>query len=424
MPSSIHRMIIPIALCALLICPLVPHAANQKNELTFLHYWTGGMNGGVQEMVNAYNTDNPQHTVRATEFEHESFKVAINGMLASDTPPDFFSYWAGARVQTLVDRGLLTPIDSIWDGELTKTFPSTIADACTYNGKKYAIPITQHYVAFFYNKHIFKKLNLIPPRTWSEFLTLCTQIQKAGITPIALGARERWPAQFWFDYLLLRTAGPAYQKKLMAGEAAYTEPELVTVFEEWAKLLKAGYFNTAPNTLDWAEAAQLVHSGEAAMTLMGTWVMGLFDTHLRWKQETDYDFFRFPLMHDNVPITAVGPIDVLVAPHTVQVDHIQKPLSYFTNPGPQMLMSRGSGALSPSRAIPPSFYTNMQQRILSAILDSQHWSFSYDLAAPPEIAEAGLELFKQFIAAPDTYPQLLSTIETEVALYFKQLHTH
>jgi multiple sugar transport system substrate-binding protein/raffinose/stachyose/melibiose transport system substrate-binding protein len=48
-----------------------------------------------------------------------------------------------------------------------------------------------------------------------------------------LGSRERWPAQFWFDYLLLRTAGPKYRAELMAGEKSYTDPEVVRVMEMW-----------------------------------------------------------------------------------------------------------------------------------------------------------------------------------------------
>ena len=57
--------------------------------------------------------------------------------------------------------------------------------------------------------------------------------------PISLGSMNRWPAQFWFDYLLLRTAGPEYRAKLMAGEAAYTDPEVVRAMELWAELANA-----------------------------------------------------------------------------------------------------------------------------------------------------------------------------------------
>ena len=53
---------------------------------------------------------------------------------------------------------------------------------------------------------------------------------------------NRWPAQFWFDYLLLRTAGPEYRASLMAGEASYTDDEVQRAMQLWKDLVDAGYF--------------------------------------------------------------------------------------------------------------------------------------------------------------------------------------
>ncbi len=56
----------------------------------------------------------------------------------------------------------------------------------------------------------------------------------------------------------------------MDGEASYTDPEVIKAFEMWKECLDKGYFNDDPNAYDWAEAATMVGTGEAAMTLMGT----------------------------------------------------------------------------------------------------------------------------------------------------------
>ena len=67
----------------------------------------------------------------------------------------------------------------------------------------------------FYNKSVFSKAGInTMPRTWDEFLSLCAKLKSRGITPIALGSKNRWPAQFWFDYLILRTVGPDYRHNL------------------------------------------------------------------------------------------------------------------------------------------------------------------------------------------------------------------
>ena len=205
----------------------------------------------------------------------------------------------------------------------------------------------------------------------------------------------------------------------MRGEASYGDPEVAEAFCQWRQLLEAGYFNSTPSLLNWAEAASLVQSGKAAMTLTGTWVIGLFNASQDWKQGRDYDFFRFPVMSKDVPMTALGPIDVMVVARNGRPEMAGRALVHFSDPGPQMEMSRGSGAVSPSLAIPPSFYSPMQARILGIIRETPHWAFNYDLATPPEVAELGLETFKLFVDQPGDVRELLPRLAEQTRLAFE-----
>lgn len=418
--SSLKTTIAATLIVALFSLSSSPYSwAEDSDTLIFLHYWTGTLSGGIDEMAQTFNQDNPDTKVKPTGFEHESFKVGINVMLSSGTPPDMFSYWAGAKVRDLVDYNHLATIDDVWDkAKLNRIFPPAVAQACTYYSHKYALPLTQHYVGFFYNKGIFNRHNIAPPTTWDEFLGVCRSLKASGVPPISLGSRERWPAQFWFDYLLLKTAGPEFRNALMEGRASYTDPKVKKAFTIWKDLLNLGYFNTSPNQLNWSEAAKQVYSGKAAMTLMGTWIIGLYDGKLGWKQEEDYDFFPFPVMDETVPQTSLGPIDAIVVPRKGNPEKVKKALAFFSTPGPQMEMSLGSGALSPSMEIPQSFYTPLQQRILDVIRATPNWAFNYDLATPPAVAEHGLDGLKQFINTPDNYEQILTDIERKTRTAF------
>jgi multiple sugar transport system substrate-binding protein/raffinose/stachyose/melibiose transport system substrate-binding protein len=394
----------------MVLIPLIPQKAftQAPEETIFLHYWTGSLSGGINEMVTVFNNKYPKHHVRATGFEHESFKIGIKVMLAGGNPPDLFSYWAGARIQSLVDQNYLSPIDDLWEkAKMDERFPASVANACTYNDQKYAIPVTQHFAAFFYNKKIFKANNIAIPKTWADFITVCTKLKSKGIAPIALGSRERWPAQFWFDYIMLRTAGPEYRHKLMTHKASYNDPEVVNAFTIWKEVLDQGYFIKNPNVFDWAAAAKKVYHGEAAMTLMGTWIIGFFDNKLGWKQDIDYDFFPFPVLDPNVPTVAVGPIDAIVIPRKGKLGAAKKTMEYFTDIEPQKEMSKGSGALAPNKLIPSSFYSKLQQRILKTVRTTPYWAFNYDLATTPLIAEIGLDCFVRFLDQPGDYKKIL-----------------
>ncbi len=421
--KKISWPIISVITIYMVLTVLIPQKAfsNEPEEIIFLHYWTGSLSGGINEMVTVFNNKYPEFHVRATGFEHESFKIGIKVMLAGGNPPDLFSYWAGARIQSLVDKDYLSPIGDLWEkAKMDERFPTSVANACTYNNQKYAIPVTQHFAAFFYNKKIFTDNDITPPKTWAEFMAVCKKLIKKGIAPIALGARERWPAQFWFDYILLRTAGPEYRHRLMIEKASYNDSEVVNVFSIWKEVLDRGYFISNPNVFDWAAAAKKVYHGEAAMTLMGTWIIGFFDNKLGWKQDIDYDFFPFPAIDPNVPSVSVGPIDAIVIPKKGQLGAAKKTMEYFTDIEPQKEMSKGSGALAPYIQIPSSFYSKLQQRILKTIRETPHWAFNYDLATRPVVAEVGLDCFVRFLEHPGDYKKILNETDKKTKQVIKE----
>jgi len=415
---NLSAAIARVTLCVLLACAAAvtsSPAQDQAPEVNLLHYWTGSFSGGIADLVQAYNDKNPTVRVAASGMEHESFKVGIKGMLHESKAPDIFSYWAGARVQSLVEAGQLAPIDDIWERSgMDSLFTQAVAAACTYQGRKYAIPVTQHYVALFFNTKIFANLGLEPPRTWEEFLVVCGRLKKAGITPLALGTRELWPAQFWFDFLLLRTAGPEYRTLLMEGKASYTDPEVVRAFTLWRGLLDRGYFNQSPATADWADAAGMVRHGEAAMTLMGSWIIGLYTGQLSWEEQSGFDFFPFPAVDPGVPQVGLGPIDVFVATKGKNAQASKNALAFFANTGPQMKMSEGSGAIAPNVQVPREFYSPLKQRIRQAVLESPSWAFAYDLSTPPQVADIGLGTFSAFLRQPGDLQRILLNTQKRV----------
>lgn len=366
-------------------------------------------------MVNAYNKRSPLSPVQASGMEHESFKSGIKGLLVTGKSPDIFSYWAGAKTQAMIDDGYIASIDDVWnEAGLDAVFPPSIAAMCTYGGKKYALPITQHLIGFFYDAKKFASMGLKPPKTWDEFLLVCEQLRKAGVVPIALGNKELWPAQFWFDYLLIRTAGPEYRDNLMHGKASYTDKQVLRAFSLWQTLIDNHYFSDTTDTNDWAGAAREVHDGKAAMTLMGTWIMGFYEDQLGWKEMEDYNFFVFPQIDDGVPQVAIGPIDVLVATRGNGEQSVKEVLKYFAETELQQVMSQGSGALAPSRLVPMSFYSPLKQQIALQAQKAEGWRLAFDLSVPPAAVDAGLGVFAAFMHHNQKLGLLMKSLQQRV----------
>jgi multiple sugar transport system substrate-binding protein/raffinose/stachyose/melibiose transport system substrate-binding protein len=399
-------------------------AVAAEEQVSVVHYFSDTL--GKETITGIFNEFTKETGIPVIDNTtgHEDFKAQILVMLAGDNPPDAFSYWAGARVQFVVDSERLEPIDDMWDAnKLGDVVPAALAAKATmYNGERYLIPFGYHYAGMFYNPKVMAQAGIAEfPKTWDEFLAMCQKLKDAGITPIALGSKNRWPAQFWFDYLLLRTAGPEYRQKLMDGQAAYTDPEVVKAMEMWKELVDKGYFVENANAYDWTDAADQVANGKAAMTLMGTWITGYWNGN-NLKPVDDYDFFPFPSIVEGVEDAVVGPVDGWVmAAGAKDKEATKKLLSYLvSNVDASSKWAVGQGALSPNVNADPSIYTPVMLKAAETVAAAPVFAFNYDLATTPPMAEGGLNMFAQFMDNPANYADYLEQTETVAVDVFKK----
>ncbi|RPJ02952.1 MAG: extracellular solute-binding protein [Chloroflexi bacterium] len=422
-----RRLILSVITLLIVVGIVIPAAAQEGEvkQVTIMHYFSGELgNKAIAEIITNFTAEHKDFVILSNPIGHEDFKTTILIMLAGDEPPDFFSYWAGARVQFVVDAGRLAPIDDMWESAaLDDIIPASLVSGATmYNGQHYLIPFNYHFAGFFYNPQVFADAGITAlPTTWDEFLAACETLKAAGVAPIALGSMNRWPAQFWFDYLLLRTAGPEYRARLMAGEAAYTDPEVVRAMEMWKELVDKEYFYPDANAYDWTDAANQVANGEAGMTLMGTWITGYWDGMDQVAGE-NYDVFPFPTIDEGVPMAAVGPVDgwVLTA-GAKHPDNAKELMTYLISDlDAQAIWAKGQGALAANANVDQAIYSSVMIKALDNVKAADTFAFNYDLATTPPMAEGGLDLFAKFMDDPSGFQGYLEETEAIAVEVFEK----
>ena len=396
----------------------------QGGDVTITHYFTGEFGLKVfNEQVAKFEAASG-YKLKNSPIGHEDFKTDILVRAAGDSLPDVFSYWAGARTQFVVDSGSLHAIDEMWSRDgLDDVVAKSVADSATlYNGKRYLVPFNYHYAGMFYNTKVLADAGVTEmPATWDEFLALCETLKGKGVTPIALGSKNRWPAQFWFDYLLLRTAGPDYRANLMNGSAAYDDAEVKAAMAMWKDLADKGYFAPNANADSWTDASDKVARGDAAMTLMGTWITGYWHG-IDLEAGKDYDFFPFPTVTDGVPGAVVGPIDGLVISNDGDNRAGAEAFLSFmmSNTDVQASWTGAYGALSANVNVDPANYTDVMQRVSATVAAADVFAFNYDLATPPPVAEVGLSMFSEFMDDPSKVDDILARVAGDAAKAFKE----
>ncbi len=192
------------------------------------------------------------------------------------------------------------------DKGFDKVYAPGFQALATYNDKQYFVPTAYYWWAIYYRPSLFESAGIDkPPETWDELLTACDKLNAVGITPFTIGARFKWPAAAWFDYLNMRLNGPQFHIDLTDLKVPYTDPKVKAVFEKWNELFDHKCFIEDPAAYDWQEALPLMQEGKAAMYLMGQFVVDSYPDEL----ENDLDFFRFPIIDPNQPIGEDAPTD-------------------------------------------------------------------------------------------------------------------
>jgi multiple sugar transport system substrate-binding protein len=226
-------------------------------------------------------------TVTINTQDHGKFQDAINSYLQG-TPDDIFTWFAGYRMQFFAAQGLSTDISDVW-AKIGDGFSDAFKTASTgLDGKQYFVPILNYPWVVIYRKSVFEDGGYEVPATFDDFLALAQQMQDDGLIPIALGDKDGWPAMGTFDILNMRINGYQFHVDLMAGKEKWTDPRILTVFEEWKKIIP--FYQEGALGRTWQEAAKSMASGDAGMYFLGTFAA----QQATPEQAEDLDFFAWP----------------------------------------------------------------------------------------------------------------------------------
>jgi raffinose/stachyose/melibiose transport system substrate-binding protein len=276
-----------------------------ETHITILHVSDNPAQKGLWDKIaNDYNAAHPGVKVEFKYLENEAFKAKLPTMLQSeDSRPELFYSWGGGVMQAQAKAGFLKDVTAEvapWEGTLAQTAD----DAFKVDGKVVGVPFEVGEVVFYYNKKLFDKAGVKAEdiKSWDDFLGAVKKIKAAGITPIVVGAGEKWPMHFYYSYLVMRIGGEHALADAKAGKdggfKSATFVEAGKRLHELAALepFQPGYLSTSH-----AQSAGIFGDGKAAMDLMGQWLLGMQgpnSTNGKGLAEEDIGILSFPVVAD------------------------------------------------------------------------------------------------------------------------------
>ncbi len=259
-----------------------------------------------QGVADAYTKLHPNVTFKIQPIQNEQLDTKLSLGLESNSPPDIIQSNGGGKLLAFIKAGKiqdLTAATKPWISTIGATGAGWMSD-----GKVYGVPFSLGVVGFWYNKDKFTKAGITaPPATWADLLTDIGKIKAAGETPIAVGAKDKWPNAFYWDYLAVRECSKDVLTKA-AGDLKIDDPCWTKAGTDLQQLVSAKPFQTGflgtPAQTGAGSSAGLVANDKAAMELQGHWDPGVMSGLTSNKAfASNLSWFPFP----NIPGTAGAP---------------------------------------------------------------------------------------------------------------------
>jgi len=414
--SATNPVLMIAGLIAFLCFSLPVHS---KTTLNFALLVINGEQRAVyQEVVDAFESENPDITVNVQVTSNEEYKSAIEARLKSPQYSDVMFWFGGERLKWFIENGWVSPLDELWKQEGWREHYSQSSQSVVNDqSRMYALPVHYYHWGVYYKKSLFKRLGLEVPEDWEAFKAVCQKLKAAKVMPIALGSKEYWPVAGWFDYLNLRLNGFEFHQSLMSGQTSYKDNRVLSTFEYWRELAELGYIMPQHATLTWRDVLPFLYRDLAGMMLMGNFWTSQIPKSLR----DDIGVFRFPQIKETVDYYEEAPTDVLFIPsNAVEVDAAKRFLAFMGRQDIQTKLNSRLGMLSPRLDVEAS-----DDPLLSAGRDilgaAQGASQFYDRDNPKPIAVQGMQQMQRFLQSPWALPNVVQELELLRAASFSEV---
>ncbi|MGO4362608.1 ABC transporter substrate-binding protein [Terrabacter sp. RAF57] len=219
------------------------------------------------KIFDAYEKAHPNVTVDFKAFKATEYNKILATGLAGSSGPDVPQVRSYGQLQGTVASKSLLPLDGKVD--LSGWDENVVASAKgKEDGKTYSVPLARQTVQMFYNQGLFEKNGIAAPTTWAEFIAANDKLMAAGVTPIAIGAKDDWTLPIVHEVLAApRFGGKAFQGEVLSGQKTFTDPDwvgsvqVVGDLEKYMPKNATGVAQTDAQTLFSAEKAAMIPGG-------------------------------------------------------------------------------------------------------------------------------------------------------------------
>nr|WP_315848719.1 ABC transporter substrate-binding protein [uncultured Rhodoferax sp.] len=387
--------------------PWPAHAQAPGVPLDVLHWWTSASERRAADQLSA------QLATAGVLWKDAAIpggggmaavKVLKSRVLLGD-PPDV-AQLIGTTLTEWADMGLVMPLNAVaqrqrWSQVL---FP-TVLDLVTYKGDVIAAPLgIQRINTLLYNRKLFARLGLTPPRSWGQFELIARKLQVQGVRPL-VWSDEPWQMATVFETVLLGEAGPMLYRELIVQRksSAWMDPRVERALQRlrWLRTLSGDN----PQEKAWTDGARELMNDSAGMMIMGDWAKGEL---MAWGASPTKDFGCVVVPGtEGMHLYSVDTLAMLVSARQREATQ-EKMAEVVVSPTAQLAYNRIKGAVPVRRDVDVSSLDGCARdswETFAAPRSARVPSLAHRMAADEAIKDAVAQTLWRFLTDTRMEPQ-------------------
>jgi raffinose/stachyose/melibiose transport system substrate-binding protein len=388
-----------------------------------LTWWNNATSGQLltvwNNAIKSFDASHPGVTIKNVPIQNEQFTTKIPLALQGN-PPDIYQQWGGGQELTQIASGKLQNLSSdvsSWVSEL-----GSAAQNWNVSGGWYGVPYDLHVVGFWYRKDLFAQAGISsPPTTIAQLESDDAKLKAKGITPIAVGSKDRWPDAFWWEYFAVRECPTSViqssMKSVTLSNSCFAKASTDLTSFLATNPFQTGFLGTSSQQ-GAGSSAGMVGEGKAAMELQGDWDPGVIQGDVpaadASKLSSDLGWFPFPSVPGGQgnPKTVLGGGDGFTCTTGAAEPACAEFLQYLDTPAEQKAILGANVGLPANPAANSDITFPAERTAAAASSAAPYTAIYFDTAMPTQPGQNLDNAIANYFASPSssTAASILSSV--------------
>ncbi len=367
-----------------------------------------------QGFIDEWNRLKPETQIKMEQIPFDRYMgEVLAAALVGGRGPDIFLLSRG-DYRKYVEGGLVYPMDEFFTPSMRQDFLPQVLEAVTYKGKIMTYPFEMDPVVLFYNKEMFAKAGLQPPKTWDELYETAVKLTTPQTYGIYLAPAPNAYQNFIFSPFVWMAGADFADPEIK--ESRFKGPGAEKALDLWRRLAQA---KATPTTA----IVESLANGLAAMEVAGPWKIGSYRRNFKEFYETKMGIAPLPPPTANdKPLTVYGGWGFALNAKSNNIKRSGEFVAWiFSDPNRGVRWTtQGRTCLAPQRSIREtaahkSFWEDPKHRVFLDVMATAR----SEAANPEEINKIIQDAIQKAFTGQGTIPEIVTEADRRINEYIR-----